>query len=146
MKAQLTRLFSIAAIGFFAVCVSAIPAAAQNRAAGTFTLQHEIRWQNVNLPAGDYKFSLQSADRITPMVVTGPNGSVFEMASVISSNQNGRSSVLVLQRRGGTFYVSEMDLANVGLQLQYSVPKAPKNERQLAQGPATEQVIVAMAK
>jgi hypothetical protein len=79
-------------------------------------------------------------------VVTGPNGSVFEMASGIASNQNGRSSVLVLQRRGGTFYVSEMDLANVGLQLQYSVPKAPKNERQLAQGPATEQVIVAMAK
>jgi hypothetical protein len=54
---------------------------------------------------------------------------------------------LILERRDGTFFVSELDLTGMGLQLQYNVPKVPKNENELAQGPAsTEQILVAMAK
>jgi hypothetical protein len=38
-------------------------------------------------------------------------------------------------------------LAELGLELRYQVPSIPKNERQLAQGPAsTEHVLIAMAK
>jgi hypothetical protein len=147
MKIHMNRLFTIAAIGFITVCASAMPAAAQNRVKGSFTLSHEIRWQNATLPAGDYTFSMQSAKRMSPMIVTGPNGSVFELASVISESKASGRSVLMLERCGGTFFVSEMDLAGVGLRFRYHVPEIPRDEQELAQGPAsTEQVLIAMVK
>ncbi len=146
MKAQLSRIFTVAAVGFLATCVSAIPASAQN-IKGSFTLSHEIRWQNATLPAGDYTFSRESTARMNALIVTGPNGSVFELASVISERKADGPSVLILERRDGTFFVSELDLTGVGLQLQYNVPKVPRNEKELARGPAsTEQILVAMAK
>jgi hypothetical protein len=146
MKNYIDRLFTMAAFGFLATCASAIPAAAQNKVLGSFTLSHEIRWQNANLPAGDYTFSMDSHSRMSPMIVTGPNGSVFELASVISESKAGGHSALILERRGGTFVVSEMDLTEAGLQIRYCVRDLPKNEQELAQGPAsTEKVLIAMA-
>jgi hypothetical protein len=146
MKNHINRLFAIAAIGILGACVSAIPMAAQNKIQGRFTLSHEIRWQNANLPAGDYTFVMESSSRTSPMVVTGPNGSVFQLPSVISQTKAGNRSALILERRGGMYVVSEMDLAQVGLKIQYRVPHLPKSEQELAQGPAaTEQVLIAMA-
>jgi hypothetical protein len=146
MKTQLSRIFAIAAVGLFAVCASPRPASAQS-VRGSFTLSHEVRWQKANLPAGDYTFSSASTERTKPMIVTGPNGSVFELASVISYDPGNQASVLILERRGGTSYVREMDLAGIDVQIRYNVPKIPRNEKELAQGPATtEQVLVAMAK
>jgi hypothetical protein len=145
MKNHFNRLFAVAVIGILSTCVSAIPAAAQNQIKGSFTLSHEIRWQNANLPAGDYTFTMSSRTKMSPMVVTGPNGSVFQMASVISDSKAGGRSALILERQGGTYVVREMDLAEVGLQIRYHVPQLPGNEKELAQGPAaTEQVLIAM--
>ena len=147
MKTQLSRILSMAAIGFLSACVSANPASAQNKVEGSFTLSHEIRWQNANLPAGDYTFSLQSTERTKPMIVTGPNGSIFEFASVISESKANGRSVLILEPRGDTSFVRELDLGEAGLQIRYNVPKIPRNDKELAQGPvATEQVLVAMVK
>jgi hypothetical protein len=146
MKVQLSRIFTVAAIGFCAACVSAIPASAQN-INGSFTVSHEIRWQNATLPAGHYTFYRQSTARRSALIVTGPNGSVFELASVVSERKADGPSVLILERRDGTFFVSELDLTGMGLQLEYNVPNVPRNEKELAQGPAsTEQILVAMAK
>jgi hypothetical protein len=40
-----------------------------------------------------------------------------------------------------------MDLNEIGLQLRYTIPKFPKTERELAQGPtSSEQVLIAIAK
>lgn len=146
MRTQLSRIFTVAAFGFLAACVSAIPASAQN-IKGSFTVSHEIRWQNATLPAGDYTFSRGSTARRSALIVTGPNGSVFELAYVVSESKADGPSVLILERRDGAFYVREMDLTGIGLQFQYNVPKVPRNEKELAQGPAsTEQILVAMAK
>jgi hypothetical protein len=148
MKSLQTRILAIAGLGLFAICASAGQAGAQNAAKGSFTLTHEIRWQNATLPAGDYTFSIASSSGMTPMVVKGPNGSVFELGTVISNRHSDRASVLILEQRGNAFFVREMDLnGEIGLQLRYGVPKAPKGESELAQGPAsTEQVLIAMAK
>jgi hypothetical protein len=142
MKVTIKKLYTVAAIGFLTVCASVIPASAQNAIGGRFTLTHEIRWQNATLPAGDYTFT--AAGRHSPMIVSGPNGSVFELAQVVDNKSDG-PSVIKLERRGGIFYVRELDLPQVGVQLSYNVPSAPKDE-ELAQGPATEQILVAMAK
>jgi hypothetical protein len=147
MKVQISRIFAIAALGLFALCASASPASGQNVAQGSFTLPHEVRWQNATLPAGDYIFTLASAGRPNKMVVTGPNGSVFELSKANSGGVAGRPSCLTLERRGGTSFVRELYLADLGMGLRYDVPEIPSDERQLAQGPAsTEQVLVAVAK
>ena len=138
---NLHRLLTAAAIGLLGACAFVAPAFAQNGIAGRFTLLHEIRWQNATLPAGDYTFKAES--RHSPMIVSGPNGSVFELASVVEHKSDG-PSVLKLERRSGGFYVSELDLPQADMQFRYRVPGiAPKGE-ELAQGPATEQVLVAM--
>jgi hypothetical protein len=146
MKTQLSRICAIAAVGLFAVCASPRPASAQS-VQGSFTLSHEIRWQNANLPAGDYTFSMESVARPIKMILRGPSGSVFELSSATSERKTDEPSSLTLERRGGTSFVRELYLADLGLHIRYGVPKIPKNEKELAQGPAsTEQVLVAMAK
>ena len=62
------RILAIAGLGLFGICASAGQAAAQTVAGGSFTLSHEIRWQNVTLPAGDYTFSLNSASVTKPIL------------------------------------------------------------------------------
>jgi hypothetical protein len=142
---KINRLFAVVAIGFLSASTFVASAFAQNAAQGSFTLTHEIRWQNATLPAGDYTFQLKSASRGNAMTVTGPNGTVFQLASVIERKADG-PSILKLERRGEAYFVSEMDLPQVGIQLGYVVPKAPKGEQELAQGPATEQILVALNK
>jgi hypothetical protein len=140
------RILAIAGVGLFGICASAGQAAAQTVAGGSFTLSHEIRWQNATLPAGDYTFSLNSVSVLKPMIIKGSNGSVFELAAVVSDRRIDGPSVLVLEQRAGTFFVRELDLAKADLEIQYTVPKTQRNEKVLAQSPAsTERVLVAMA-
>ena len=147
MKSFHKRIPAIVGLGLFAVCGGASQATAQNIAVGSFTISHEIRWGSRNFPAGDYTFTLSSVSAMKPMIVKGPNGAVFEAAVTIDKAETSGPSVLILEPRGGAFFVRELDLAEIGLHLQYFVPAASKNEKVLAQGPAsTEQVLVAMAK
>jgi hypothetical protein len=145
MKA-LTRIFAIAAIGFGSICAFVNPASAQNIQGG-FTLSHEIRWQSAVLPAGDYTFAMESAAVPCKMIVRGPHGAAFELSSSIDRRTTEGPSVLILERRNGNSYVRELYMADRGLHVFYNVPKSPKSEKLLAQGPAsTERVLIASAK
>jgi hypothetical protein len=145
MKA-LTRIFAIAAIGFGSICAFVNPASAQN-IQGSFTLSHEIRWQSAVLPAGHYTFAMESAAVPCKMIVRGPNGAAFELSSSTDRRTTEGPSVLILERRNGNSYVRELYMADRGLHVFYNVPKSPKSEKLLAQGPAsTERVLIASAK
>jgi hypothetical protein len=147
MKANFSRILAIATLGFIAICASASAASAQSVFKGTFTLPEDVQWGNALLPAGDYSFSLKSASAPAQITLNGPNGGAFILASVTDKREEGDSSNLTIERRGRTHYVHTMYLAELGLELRYQVPSIPKNERQLAQGPAsTEHVLIAMAK
>ncbi len=147
MKSHLTRMLAIAAIGLFTVCASATPASAQSAFKGTFTLPSEVRWQGATLPAGDYTFSLKSAALPAQLLLQGPNGFAFIFTSVTDDRAAGQQSFLTVERRGATRFISEMYLAGMSLHLRYNAPKIPKDEQQLAQGPAsTEQVLIAANK
>jgi hypothetical protein len=147
MKSHLTRMLVIAAIGLFTVCASATPASAQNAFQGAFTLPSEVRWQDANLPAGDYTFSLKSAAVPAQILVKGPNASAFILTAATDKRAAGEQSFLTVERRGGTRFVREMYLAALGLHLRYKAPRIPKDEQQLAQGPGTtEQVFIATNK
>ena len=145
MKTNLIRGFAALAVGLIAVCASAIPAAAQDAAKGSFTLPSDVRWQNASLPAGDYTFSLKSTATPAQIIVRGDNSAAMVMTSVISDRSEGQQSFLIIEHRGGSRFVRELYLAPIGVHLRYSVPEVPKHERELAQGPVTtEQVLVAM--
>jgi hypothetical protein len=146
MKSLQNRMLAIVALGLFAVCASAIPAAAQNVFGGSFTLSQEVRWQGATLPAGDYTFSMKSVAAPSRITLYGPNGFASVSAVVADSDAVSDRSVMTIDHRGSTSVVRELYLAQIGLRLKYLVPKPPKNQ-ELAQGPATtEQVMVAMAR
>ena len=137
------RLLAIAAFVLAAVCASATPASAQAVVKGSFTLTHEVRWQNATLPAGDYTFEMKSLAAPSTIIVKGPDGYQFIAANVADENA-GEQSMLIVENRGSGSAISELRLAAIGRSLRYSVPKAPK-EVDLARGPVTrEQILVAL--
>jgi hypothetical protein len=143
MKSLRNRIVVIAAFALAAVFASAVPASAQVAFHGSFTLHHQIRWQNATLPAGDYTFEMQSL--ATPRItLRGPRGPQFITASVADEKVIGKS-MLVVETRGNESCVRELRLAPIGRALRYSVPKAPKDV-ELARGPVTtEQVLIAVS-
>jgi hypothetical protein len=141
MKSLRNRVLVIAALALAAVCASAIPASAQAAYQGSFTLTHEVRWQNANLPAGDYTFEIRSMSLPATLVVKGPNGSMFVTAIVVDQKASAQS-MLIVENRGSVSAISELRLADLGKSLRYATPKAPKDV-ELAQV-TREQILVAL--
>lgn len=148
MKTHRNRLLAIVVVGLVAIgtCVSRT-AAQSSSARGSFTLPFEVRWQGVVLPAGDYTFSLKSAASPAMVTVQGSNGRGFILATEVDDKRTNQQSSLTIEGRGSTRFVREMYLADLGLRIHYSIPKNSKNEKELAQGPATtEHVLVSIGK
>jgi hypothetical protein len=144
MKTNFTRIVAIATLGLIAICASASSASAQNAFQGKFTLPNDVRWANARLPAGDYSFSLSSPTMSGRVFLQGPNGGAFILTSVIDNRNEGDSSKLTIEHRGGSSFVRSMYLADLGVELTYSAPKTPKQDVELAKGPvSTEQVLIA---
>ncbi len=143
MKNTFRRILTVVSIGLIALCVSPKPAAAQDAMKGSFTLPNDVRWSGTLLSAGDYTFSLKSMSIPAQILVHGPNGNAFVLTSAVSDRVIDRASSMTIERRGDTRFVSELYLADLGIELRYSAPKLPDNE--IAQGlRTTEQVLVAM--
>ena len=144
MTSLRNRMLVTAALALAAICASAVPASAQAAYAGSFTLPHEVRWQGGTFPAGAYTFRMDSVATPNLITLNGPNGYEFVSAIVADQDARGGQSSLTIERRGGKAFVRDLYLAQIGLRLQYHVPKAPKGEL-LALGPATtEHILVAM--
>lgn len=138
MKSLRNHALIIVALALAGVLASAVPASAQVALRGSFTLHHQMRWQNAILPAGDYTFEMPSI--ATPRItLRGPHGPQFITASVADEKVIGQS-VLVVENRGNESCVRELRLASIGRALRYSVPKAPKDV-ELARGPITREEI-----
>lgn len=149
MKTHRNRFLAMAVIGIVAIAAFAGQTAAQSNSAwGSFTLPYEVNWKGVVLPAGDYTFSLKTRALPAMLDVRGPNGRAFIMATVLDEKKaDHQNSSLTIEGRGGTRFVREMYLADIDLRICYSIPRAPQNEKELAQGPATtEHVAVSIGK
>jgi hypothetical protein len=143
MKSLRNRMLVIATFALAAVCASATPAAAQAACKGSFTLSHEVRWQNATLPAGDYTFEMKSVTSPSLITIKGPNGYQF-VTALVADEKAFEQSMLIIEHRGNASVVSELRLSSIGRSLRYAVPKAPKDV-ELAQGPVThEQILVAL--
>jgi hypothetical protein len=133
----------VASVALAAIFANATPATAQKAFKGSFTLTHEVRWQNATLPAGDYTFEMKSISGPSLITLKGPNGSRF-IPALVMSEKISEQSMLVIETRGSISAVTELRLSGIGRSLRYAAPKAPKDV-ELAQGPVTrEQLLVAM--
>jgi hypothetical protein len=146
MNSLRNRILTLVALGLLSVGFTASASQAQAIYKGSFTLAHDIRWQNATMPAGDYTFTVQSTTRSKPVLVTGPAGTTFQLPVVISETTTGGPSKLILEWRGDNLCVREMNLPEVGLNIRYHMPKATESDKLLAQThTGTEQVLIAMA-
>jgi hypothetical protein len=144
MKNNLSRILAIVAIGLIALCAAPKQAAAQDAFKGSFTLTEDVRWANAFLPAGDYTFSLRSNSVPARILLHGPNGYAMILTSARSTRDTQGVSSLTVERRAGTRFVTDLYMADLGIDLRYQAPKLPHD--QIAQGPReTEKVLVAMA-
>ncbi|MGC1962674.1 MAG: hypothetical protein WA676_08060 [Candidatus Sulfotelmatobacter sp.] len=106
-------------------------------AVGTFTLTHEVRWQNAVVPAGKYRFTVGSsgpAEMLTLRKVDGRGaGFMLWVTDTENSRPSDDSRLVVVSRTSGSF-VSIMQLPESGLTLHFTVPSEPQ---ELAQAVAT---------
>jgi hypothetical protein len=143
MKNHITHFVAIAVLGL--VTFFAIPNRVQASPVfkGQFTLTSDVVWNGKELPAGNYDFSLDSTAMPARILLHGPNGYMFVLTSAASGKDRGETSSLTIERRNGTRFISDLYLAELGIDLRYRAPKLPNNE--IAQGPVTvEHIVVAM--
>jgi len=143
MKKNLTHILAVLAIGLIALCASPNSVNAQDRFKGHFTLTNDVRWNGTELPAGEYSFTLSSTAVPAKILLHGPNGYMFVLTSSVSTKAVGENSSLTIERRGDSRYISDLYLADLGMELRYRAPKFAENV--IAQGPASsEHVLVAV--
>jgi hypothetical protein len=98
----------------------------QLTARGKFTLSHDVRWENVTVPAGEYQFSLESdsvARVVTLNEVSPTHKSFFLMVpDTEEAKPTDRSQLLLQTARDGTSYVSAMELPEFGMTLYFTAP------------------------
>jgi hypothetical protein len=111
--------------------------ASAQEAAGSFTLSHEVHWQNAVVPAGEYRFTLEPsgpADVLTLRKVRGKGaGFVMLVTDTETSKPSDLSRIVMVSRPSGSF-VQQMQLPEFGVTLQFAVPE---ETREVAQAVAT---------
>ena len=146
MNSKFTRITAIMALGLVATCVAAGPASAQDVFKGSFTLPEEARWGSVNLPAGDYTFTLKSTALPALITLNGPKGGCYILSTATDRMDMDKPSNLTIERHGVRGFIKDLYLAELHLKLNYSVPAAPKDQ-ELAMAPvSTKEVLIASAK
>ena len=92
---------------------------------GTFKLPQKVHWQNAEVPAGDYRFSLQSmgpSGMLTLIKTTGKPASFMLFANETETLTSFKPARLVIQSKFGKSYVSAMDLPQFEVTLHFAAP------------------------
>lgn len=139
------KLVAPLGLALLAGCFTANLANAQEVYRGRFTLPVEARWGQIVLPPGEYSFTLDHGTVSGIVSVREETGRAvgYVRSEGISDLQTFDRSELVLVRSGENYTIRALRLADLGITIEYSVPKA---ERQLiVQGPQLlERIPVAM--
>jgi len=100
-------------------------ASAQEKAYGKFTLTHEVHWQNAVVPAGEYRFSLDSGGALGVLTLSKLSGVRTGFMFLVRDTEQATPSdhnLLVLQNTSDGSYVSAMNLPEFGVTLNFAVP------------------------
>jgi hypothetical protein len=111
--------------------------ASAQEARGSFTLAHEVRWQNAVVPAGEYTFSLASrgpAQLLLLRKVSGGGAGFMLLTAETEPAKASELSALVLVERSGRSFVSSMGLPAYGITLNFTVPAETREVAQARLG------------
>jgi hypothetical protein len=125
MKLKSIRKFAYAAVLTLSALNFAPSLASAQDKGGRFKLPHEVHWQNVVVPAGDYRFSLQPmgpSEMLTLTRTTGKPASFMLFANDIEAATGSETARLVIKSKFGTSYVSAMDLPQFEVTLHFAAP------------------------
>ena len=112
--------------------------AAAQEARGSFTLTHDVRWQDIDVSAGEYEFSLNPAGSSQLLVLRKADGKgTGFMMLVNNTDETGSSGLarLILVSRSGKSYVSAMNVPQSGVQLHFVVPRETTEKQVAAASP-----------
>jgi hypothetical protein len=129
MKAIRRFLFARAGIlAFTALALSTALAAAQSSLHGTFDLPMEAHWEKAVLPAGEYSYSVEILTATPLVTVRSADGkwAAMFLSRSLSQTPECNSQDLTLTSRDGEMFVSSFRLGEMGIALNYAVPKEAK--------------------
>jgi hypothetical protein len=110
-------------------------ASGQDNARGHFTLTHEVRWDDVTVPAGEYRFSIDSNDAPRVMTLSSldhARGSFFLLVRTAEEDKpTGMSRLVLSKTNNGVSWVNAMQLPEFGVTLYFAPPSA-RAEKQIA--------------
>ena len=123
------RKFAYAAVLLLsALSFSPSPASAQDEG-GTFTLPHDVHWQDAVVPAGEYRFSLQPMGPSTMLTLTKTAGKPASfMLFAKDTEADSETARLVIESKHGKSYVSAMHLPQFEVTLHFAVPANSEKE------------------
>ena len=129
------RRFVYAAVLVLSALNFAPSVASAQDAVGTFTLTHEVRWQNAIVPAGKYRFTMGAngpSELLTLTKITGSGaGFLLMVTDTEASKPSDLSRLVVVSRPSGSF-VSTMQLPDFGMTLHFAVPAETREVAQAA--------------
>jgi hypothetical protein len=120
-KFAYAALLATAALNF-----AATKASAEEPVKGKFTLTHDVMWGNAKIPAGEYQFCYNTAGVSPVMVlskVSGAPAGYMVLVSATDEITSSASSHLVVETSADGRYVSEMQLPEFGMALEFSAPR-----------------------
>lgn len=136
MKSTKTLKRGIAVLmALVALCIGARAAKAQTYE-GEFTLTAPVKWDQANLPAGQYTLTLTSSpsgQRYGIVRSESAHIAVIVLPQVGTPEESPAGSELRIQRVGGKSVVRSMYVSDLGLVYDFPVPKnARKSVEQVA--------------
>jgi hypothetical protein len=127
------RKFAYAAVLTLSALNFAPSLAFAQEAAGTFTLTHDVHWQNAIVPAGKYRFTFEGsgpAELLTLSKLTGRGAGFMLLVTDSETSERSDSSQLVVVLRPSGSFVSKMQLPQFGMTLRFAVPAEPREVAQ----------------
>jgi hypothetical protein len=105
--------------------------AAAEDAHGSFTLTHEVHWQECVLSPGDYSFSIKSEGPSELLMLRGINGTGTNAMMLVNDVESPKpdevSAMLTLVSRNGQSFVSTMVLPEYDMTLHFTVPRGSES-------------------
>jgi len=102
-------------------------ASAQEPARGRFTLKHDVRWENIRVPAGEYEFSY-NPDSVAPALnlrkINGEHTRLILLVPATERSKASESNRLMLETTADGRYVKAMQLPEFGVTLDFNVPRS----------------------
>jgi len=108
-------------------------------AAGSFTLTHDVHWQNAVVPAGRYRFTVAGsgpAQLLTLSKITGGGAGFMLLVTDSETSEPSDPSELVIVSRPSGSFVSKMQLPDFGMTLRFAVPAELREVAQAVGAPA----------